>query len=170
MNNNKVGKILTKVNEILDYANENELNTLRKKCFELKDIISKNIPFEIGGIYDFYDDGKITDSRHSQMKVTEFVNGLFDTKQVAWKIEGIEVSLWDIWMKTIKNELKCFNNVSYRIFDWGCTDFVICNPIDDNGKVDEEYEVIFARTIDGGWYTIEDDEWNGRLMIPNREK
>jgi hypothetical protein len=127
--------------------------------------MNKKIPVEIGKIYDFYDDGKIRESRRSQMKVTEFVSDLFAAKQITWEIKGKEVSLWDIWKKTIRNELKCFDTVSYRIFDWGCTDFVICNPIDCNGNVDEEYEVIFARTIDNGWYTLEDDEWNGRLIV-----
>ena len=127
--------------------------------------MNKKIPFEIGKIYDFYDDGKIRESRRSQMKVTDFVSGLFGAKLLSWKIDGREVSLWDIWKTTIRNELRRFDTISYRIFDWGCTDFVICSPIDDNGKVDEEYDVIFARTIDGGWYTLEDVEWNGRLIV-----
>ena len=132
--------------------------------------MDNNIPFEIGGIYDFYDDGKIKESRRSQMKVMEFVNDLFTTKQIVWKTEGRKVSLWDIWKETIKTDLELFDSVSYRIFDWGCANFVICNPIECNGKVDEDTEVIFARTTDGKWYTIEDDEWNGLLMIPNSEK
>ena len=132
--------------------------------------MDNNIPFEIGGIYDFYDDGKIKESRRSQMKVMEFVNDLFTTKQIVWKTEGRKVSLWDIWKKTIETDLDLFDSVSYRIFDWGCANFVICNPIECNGKVDEDTEVIFARTTDGKWYTIEDDEWNGLLMIPNSEK
>ena len=132
--------------------------------------MNNNIPFEIGEIYDFYDDGKIKESRRSQMKAMEFVNDLISTKQIVWKIEGREVSLWEIWKKTIKTDLECFDSVSYRIFDWGCSNFVICTPIECNGKVDEDTEVIFARTTDGKWYTIEDDEWNGMLMIPNIEK
>jgi hypothetical protein len=150
--------------------NNDRLLEILRKCYELKDILNKTIPFEIGGIYDFYADGKIRESRHSQVKVKEFVSDLFTAKEIVWEIKGKQVSLWDIWKKTIKNELKCYDSVSYRIFDWGCTNFVICNPIDDNGKVDEDDEVIFARTADGGWYTIEDDEWNGRLMIPNSNK
>ena len=132
--------------------------------------MNNNIPFEIGEIYDFYDDGKIKESRRSQMKVMEFVNDLFTTKQIVWKTDGRKVSLWDIWKKTIETDLDLFDSVSYRIFDWGCSNFVICNPIECNGKVDEDTEVIFARTTDGKWYTIEDDEWNGLLMIPNSEK
>ena len=126
--------------------------------------MNREIPFEIGKIYDFYDDGKIRESRRSQMKVADFVNGLYDSKLIIFDIDGKEISLWDIWKKTIEDDMRCFNNVSYRIFDWGCSNFVVCNPIDSNGNVDEDYVVFFARTIDDGWYTIEDDEWNGRLI------
>ena len=131
--------------------------------------MNKNIPFVIGGIYDFYDDGKIKESRRSKMRVMEFVNDLFTAKQIVWENKGREVSLWDIWKKTIKTELKRFDSISYRMFDWGCSDFVLCNPIECNGKVDEDTEVIFARTTDGKWYTFEDDECNGLLMIPNSD-
>ena len=131
--------------------------------------MNKNIPFVIGGIYDFYDDGKIKESHRSQMKVMEFIDDLFFAKYIFWNIEGRKVSLWDIWKKTIKTDLECFDKDSYRIFDWGCSNFVVCNPIECNGKVDENTEVYFARTTDGKWYTIEDDEWNGLLMIPNSD-
>lgn len=127
-----------------------------------------NIPFEINKVYDFYNDGKISPSRHSLMKVVEFVNGLYSAKRVEWDDDGKITSIWDMWKESLENDMQSFDTIAYKIYDWGCEDFVICRPIKENGEEDDE-EVVFARTDNGGWYTIGDD-WNGRLMIPKSDE
>ena len=122
----------------------------------------KKIPFNIGEVYDFYNDGKISPSRHSLMKVVEFVNGLYSAKRVEWDDDGKIISIWDMWKESLEDDMQSFDTIAYKIYDWGCEDFIICRPIRENGEVDNE-EVVFARTDNGGWYTI-GDEWNGLLM------
>ena len=125
-------------------------------------IDTKNdIPFEINKVYSFYDDGKISLSRMSKMKVVEFVNGLYSAKRVEWDDDGKIISIWDMWKESLENDMQTFDSIAYKIYDWGCEDFVICHPIKENGEEDDE-EVVFARMDNGGWYTIGDD-WNGKL-------
>ena len=133
-----------------------------------------NIPFELNKVYDFYDDGKISPSRHSLMKVVKFVNGLYSARMFGLDDDGktIYSSILDMWLESIRSDIDRFGSIAYKIYDWGCEDFVVCHPIKENGKEDNE-EVVFARMTYGGWYTIGDyvgGEWNGRLMIPKSEK
>ena len=128
-----------------------------------------DIPFKKYKNYDFYDDGKISPSRHSLMKVVEFVKGLTSAKKVRWWKKDVSkiVSIWDMWKESLKEDIISFDTIAHKLYDWGCEDFIICRPIGKNGKVETE-EVVFARMGYGGWQTI-GDEWNGRLMIPKSE-
>lgn len=130
-------------------------------------IMSKEIPFKVGSIYNFYDDGKLSESRKSQMKVMEIVHDLKSLKTIVYSDAFSQTSAWDMWQRSIQSDLVSFNSISYKIFDWGCTDFIICSPIGENNEVDTEQDVIFARTDNGGWYTLEDPEWNGCLIAEN---
>ena len=127
------------------------------------DIDTKNdIPFEINKVYSFYDDGKISLSRLSKMKVVEFVNGLYSALRFKWEDDGKIISIWDMWKESLEDDIQSFDSVAHKIYDWGCEDFIICHPI--GGASGEEYneDVVFARMSNGGWYTI-GNEWNGKL-------
>lgn len=126
--------------------------------------MSKEIPFKIGSIYNYYNAGELSKEHLSQMKVMEIVHGLATLKTIVYTSNVSQTSAWDMWQRTIQSDLVSFDQISAKTFDWGCTDFIICSPIGENNEVDTEQEVIFARTDDGGWYTLVDPDWNGCLI------
>lgn len=125
--------------------------------------MSKEIPFKVGSIYTFYLLGKLSESRKSQMKVMEIIHDLATLKTKVYSDTYYQTSAWEMWERSIRSDLVSFAYTSCKTFDWGCTDFIICSPIGENNEVDTEQEVIFARTDDGGWYTLEDPDWTGFL-------
>lgn len=126
--------------------------------------MSSQIPFKIGSIYNFYNSGKLSEDRLSHMKVMDIVHNLATLKTIVYSDAFSQTSAWDMWQRSIQGDMISFDSISYKIFDWGCTDFIICSPVGENNEVDTEQEVIFARTDDGGWHTLEDPDWNGCLI------
>ena len=128
--------------------------------------MSKEIPFKISSIYNFYkcEDGIVPEGSPSHMKVMDIVHDLATLKTIVYTSDVSQTSAWDMWQRTIQSDLISFNSISAKTFDWRCTDFIICSPIGENNEVDTEQEVIFARTDDGGWYTFADPEWDGCLI------
>ena len=87
------------------------------------------IPFEINKVYSFYDDGKISLSRMSKMKIVKFVNGLYSALRFKWNVDGKIISIWDMWKESLKEDINSFDSIAHKIYDWGCEDFIICHPI-----------------------------------------
>ena len=130
--------------------------------------MSKEIPFKIGSIYNFYEGAIFIESNLSHMIVVDIVRDLATLKTKVYHSTFSDTSAWDMWQRTIQRDFAAFTAITSKIFDWGCTDFIICSPIGENNDVDTEQEVIFARTDDGGWYTLEDPDWDGYLIAEDR--
>jgi len=112
-----------------------------------------------GDILDFLD-GKESRRSVGTMKVVEVVRGLARARGIIYEASASfpEETLFDMWRRTVGDDMRMFGSDGYRIFDWGCDTFVVCEPKDEPGM-----EVAFAATSDGGWYTLADDKYNGRL-------
>ena len=126
--------------------------------------MSKEIPFKIGSIYNYYKAGELSTEHLSHMIVIDIVRDLATLKTKVYHSTFSQTSAWDMWQRSIQSDFAAFTAITSKIFDWGCTDFIICSPIGENNDVDTEQEVIFARTEDGGWYTLEDPDWDGYLI------
>jgi len=126
--------------------------------------MAKEIPFKIGSIYKFYSTGVLSGGQLSHMKVMDVVHDLATLKTKVYSSAFSQTSAWDMWQRSIQSDFASFSCISVKTFDWGCTDFIICSPIVEHNEVDTEQDVIFARTDDGGWHTLEDPDWNGCLI------
>ena len=110
---------------------------------------TKNIP-KVGEFYHFFDDGKLSSSRHYICKCEKIIP-FNEFKNIHFTSEN---SLYDIWESQIND------------YDWLYakeTDYAIicsCPKYDEN-------DLYFVRTIDGGWFSIDiQSAWqSGRLDI-----
>ena len=126
----------------------------------------KEIP-KIGKEYHFFDDGKIKESRHYMAVIQEIIpieeagkiiiSTPRDYNEEINQNVFIDMSLLDIW---IDEKLSC---------DWlyaPITDFIIKASIP---KYDKD-PIYFARTKDGGWFSMDTTNWwqGGRLDIDGK--
>lgn len=116
--------------------------------------MNKPIP-EVGKTYHFFDDGKISPSRHYMVKILRVIPKE-GAKNIVIKIDDHEPTgtLYDIWDETTVQ------------IDWVFakdTDYFVegeCREYDD-------HNLWFARTVDGGWYSMDVQSWwmGGELDI-----
>ena len=123
----------------------------------------------IGKSYEFYDDGKITPSRRSTATVLEVLSPE-EAKSVMFPIyvceesdmipttvvtEGEdpigEISLYTVWLQNVMEhdwvfatETDCFIKCSIPKYD--------------------EYPIWFVRTIEGNWFSLDIQHWQGGLL------
>ena len=97
----------------------------------------------IGNEYHFFDDGKICESRHYIATITDII-----------KYGYIDKKIKEIWGKEVK---------SYYWLYASDTDYFIKANI----LVYDENPIWFARTLDGGWFSLNiNNSWqSGRLDI-----
>jgi hypothetical protein len=98
-----------------------------------------NIPI-LGNTYNYFDDGKIRESRKLPVLITEIIHfNEIDEKTLSyWKEEVYEID-W-LYAKETDYFIKGFLNLGDRI-----------------------EEIIFVRTIDNGWFSL--GWWAGQLDI-----
>lgn len=126
----------------------------------------ENLPV-VGKEYHFFDDGKIRESRHYIAVIQEIIpieeaNKIIISTPRDYNEEinqnvFIDMSLLDIW---IDEKLSC---------DWlyaPVTDFIIKASIPEYDKD----PIYFARTKDGGWFSMDTTNWwqGGRLDIDGK--
>jgi len=125
---------------------------------------NKNIP-EIGKQYHFFDDGKISPSRHFIATVEEIIPIEESKNMILKTIIGTftdetkftEMSLYDIWS---------FEVMGHPWLYAPETDYIIKCSI----PVYDEEPIYFIRTRDGGWFSIDiTSSWQaGRLDIDGK--
>ena len=128
----------------------------------------------IGDIHNFFDDGKIRESRHYTAKIIEIITPE-DAKQIKidrHQLNQHDASLYEIWRhevndhRTSKNFIVLGKGVSSEPGSPWCyaenTDFFIKCSIPDY----EDDDVWFVRHVDGGWFSLNTaNGWmSGRLM------
>ena len=120
----------------------------------------------IGKEYHFFDDGKISDSRHYLAVVDEIISKEQAKKIIISTPRGesltnenvfIDMSLYDIWVDDVKEH--------YWIMAEDTDYFVKCSI--------PEYDkdpIYFARTVDGGWFSMDVTSWwqGGRLDVDGK--
>lgn len=126
----------------------------------------KEIP-KIGKEYHFFDDGKISDSRHFIAIIDELIpideakNIIISTPRDYDVSTGknifVDLSLYDIWIDEVK------------YIDWIFakeTDYIIKASI----PIYDDDPIYFARTKDGGWFSMDTTNWwqSGRLDIDGK--
>lgn len=102
-----------------------------------------NLP-EINKTYNYFDDGKIRESRRFPVTITEIIpfDMVDENTHTTWEMEHNQCD-W-LYAKT--------------------TDYFIKGIIkEDTPDYKQEFDVIFARTIDGGWFSL--GWWSGRLDV-----
>ena len=125
---------------------------------------NKNIP-EIGKQYHFFDDGKISPSRHFIATVEEIIP-IEETKNIVLKTiigtftektEFIEMPLYDIWSIEVMGHPWIYAPE---------TDYIIKCSIPDY----DNDPIYFIRTRDGGWFSMDiTSGWQaGRLDIDGK--
>ena len=115
----------------------------------------------VGKEYHFFDDGKISNSRHYLAVVNEIL-----TKEQAKKLtftktdsqdKEYETTLYDIWKREVLEH------------DW-----LYAEDTDVFFKCDipeyDKYPIYFARTKDGGWFSMDVTSWwqGGRLDVDGK--
>ena len=128
--------------------------------------MNKNIP-ELGKEYHFFDDGKISNSRHYIAKVIELIpieeakNIIISTPRDYNINTGqnlfVDMSLYDIWLD---EKERC---------DWlynDDTDYIIKANIPNY----DDDPIYFVRTKDDGWFSMDVTNWwqGGRLDIDGK--
>lgn len=99
---------------------------------------------KIGDIYDYYDDGKIRESRRSEVKITSIV-----------EFKDIDLETLELWKEEVE---ECYWLYSKQ------TDYFIKADLLDG----ENQEVTFARSLNNGWFSL--GFWAGRLDTTNQLK
>lgn len=126
----------------------------------------ENLPI-VGKEYHFFDDGKISNSRHYIAKVIELIP-IEEAKKIIISTPRhynvntgqnlfVDMSLYDIW---IDEKERC---------DWiyaDDTDYIIKASI----PIYDDDPIYFARTKDGGWFSMDTTNWwqGGRLDIDGK--
>jgi hypothetical protein len=105
---------------------------------------ASELGIEIGKIYSYFDDGKITKSRHEWVEILEIIP--FNRIENSIKAEWIQEVIDSPWLRSEK------------------TDYFIKGKIlFSNSNVEIIY---FTRTVDGGWFSL--GWWGGRLDLDGR--
>lgn len=99
---------------------------------------------KIGDIYDYYDDGKIRESRRSEVKITNIV-----------EFKDIDLETLELWKQEVKEYYWLYSKQ---------TDYFIKADLLDG----ENEEAVFVRTLDNGWFSL--GFWAGRLDTTNQLK
>lgn len=136
-------------------------------------ILNVDSPFlpEVGKVYYFYDDGKISVSRQYKVRVKEIIPFseakdhvyCVDREDILYQLNryNLEAPTYDKIWEMAKKE-----------YDWiltGNTDYIIVGEyVDKNPSwcTIKNYDMLFARSS-YGWYTC-DDYYNGRLDVDGR--
>lgn len=102
-----------------------------------------NLP-ELNKTYNYFDDGKIRESRRFPVTIVGII-----------PFDKADSNLLDDWKAEV------------FWIDWlyaKTTDYFIKGVIkEDTPDYKQEFDVIFARTIDGGWFSL--GWWSGRLDV-----
>lgn len=96
---------------------------------------------QIGKIYNYFDDGKIRESRRMSVKITAIIP--FD------EIDSETLSLW-------KEDVEQCDWLYHEE-----TDFFVKGDVKINKGL--EKPIVFVRTLDGGWFSL--GFWGGRLDV-----
>ena len=119
----------------------------------------KPIP-EIGKYYHFWDDGKTSPGRHYIARIERIVP-ISNSPDIKIQymdpyIDGITISklLWDIWNKEKTDTDWIFSEKTDYLIEASCPKY-------------DEYNIWFARTKDGGWFSmnIQNNWQGGRLDV-----
>ena len=100
------------------------------------------IKIKVGKTYDYFDDGKISETRRIPVTITGIIP--FD------KIDAKTLLIW------AEEVIEC-NWLYAKETDY----FIKGNLMDEDLKADNQDSVIFVRTIDKGWFSL--GWWAGRL-------
>ena len=93
---------------------------------------------QVGKVYDYWDDGKMSPSRHSDVVITEIIP--FSEIDEGTKSDWEQESSSCYWLYAKE------------------TDYFAKGEFDSD---DEDEKAVFVRTIDGGWFSL--GFWAGRL-------
>lgn len=98
---------------------------------------------KVGQTYDYFDDGKIRESRRHKVFITDVIpfSEIDDVTLYEWRSGVVGV-------------------VGYEQLFANFTDYFVKGV----EEVDNT-ELIFVRTIDGGWFSFNNYRWDGRLDI-----
>ena len=139
-----------------------------------KEIEQKPVP-EVGKLYHFWDDGKISSSRHYICKVEELIKPE-DAKNVVFDDipdKGQSTSLYDVWRREVDEHRQTPYFTAIRkgaSIEPGApwlyaedTDFFVRISCPNYDK----YDLWAVRTVDGGWFTMDVQSWwqGGRLDV-----
>ena len=102
-------------------------------------VFKQDLP-EIGKTYNYFDDGKIRESRRAEVLITEIIS-----------FDKIDKETLEFWKKDIE---ECDHFYTKE------TDYFIKG---DLKIIDETQKIVFVRTIDGGLFSL--GWWAGRLDI-----
>lgn len=99
----------------------------------------KELNIEIGKVYDFFDDGKIWESRREEVKILEII-----------PFDEIDQETLEQWQLEIEDEYAFGFENGYHLYAKQ-TDYFI-KAITIYPRPDDIY--YFVRTVDGGWFGI----------------
>lgn len=135
----------------------------------------KSIP-KVGSSYHFFDDGKITESRHYMATVLDVITPE-QTKNIMFnRVDdevSFEISLYEIWRNEIDDHRQSTN---FKVIAAGAsmevgapwlyaeeTDYFVKCSIPEY----DENDVWFVRTVNGGWFSLDTNSWwmSGELDI-----
>lgn len=138
----------------------------------------KPIP-KVGDSYHFFDDGKIKESRHYIATVLDIITPKQAKNIMFSRVDdevSFEVSLYEIWRNEIDEHRQGTN---FKVIAAGVsmevgtpwlyaeeTDYFIKCSIPEY----DENDVWFVRTVDGGWFSIDTNNWwmSGELDIDGK--
>lgn len=93
--------------------------------------------------YNYFDDGKIRESRRSEVTVTHII-----------PFNEIEEEILTEWKSEVK---KCHWLYAKK------TDYFIKGLLHSSNKDFADREIVFVRTVDGGWFSL--GWWGGELDV-----
>lgn len=105
---------------------------------------------EVGKIYNFYDDGKLSHTRQFKAKVLKMIS-TEEAKNIQLSNDDSELdkheTLFDGWMESIKD---CSHNGEPWLYDTQTDYFIECSI----AEYDKD-PIWFVRTIHGGWFSMD---------------
>ena len=113
----------------------------------------KPVP-EVGKYYHFFDDGKTGAGRHYIARVERILTKE-DIKNIYPLPDNPETSLYEIWEGEVDGNEWLYSMDTDYIIEASCP------------KYDEVNNLFFVRTKDGGWFSMDVQDWwqSGRLDV-----
>jgi len=112
------------------------------RAYYTQKVKRKAIPKK-GKIYNYFDDGKLTESRRSQVIVHDVI-----------PYSEIDNTTREHWEAEVENHKYLFSQV---------TDYFVIGEI-----ISEKVKLIFVRTINGGWFSFNSLLHDGRLDVTGK--